>query len=116
MTFLRKVPVVVSMLLPLGCAGWQRIDLPLDTTLARRQQVQVWRRNQATVVHAVRVTPESISWVPFVQPPSCDSCVVTFPRAQVDSLRLGEAEWVALSVTAVSVLLVVLLWTVVDLE
>jgi len=103
-------PVLVSLT---GCAGWQRVELPLDTILSRRQQVQIWRGNQVTVVHAVHLARDSITGVPFVRSPSCDSCVVTFPRAQVDSLRLGEAEWVALSVAAVSVLVIVLLFAIV---
>lgn len=85
-----------------ACAGWHRVELPPDTTLARRQQVQVWRGTTATVVHAVRVTPDTVTGVPYLMRPSCDSCAIVIPRNQVDSLRLGDAEGVAMALIILS--------------
>lgn len=86
-----------------ACAGWHRVELPPDTTLARRQQVQVWRGTSATVVHAVRVTPDTVSGVPYLLRPSCDSCAIAIPRNQVDSLRLGGAEGPVMALIIVSI-------------
>lgn len=79
-------------MLPLACAGWQRVAVPLDTVFAKRQQVQVWRGSEAQVLHAVRLSADSLFGVPFQQHPSCDSCRVAVPRGEVDSLRLGNKE------------------------
>lgn len=93
------------------CAGWQRLAPPADTTLAPRQQVQVWRGSEARVLHAISLTPDSLFGVPFQQPPSCGACRVAIPRATVDSLRLGHQETAALfaGVLAVTVLVYLLL-------
>ena len=75
-----------------GCAGWRRLEMPGDTTLARRQQTQIWEGRQSRVLHAVRVTPDSLFGIPFTQAPSCDSCVVRMARAGIDSVRVGNQE------------------------
>lgn len=79
-------------MLPLACAGWQRVAVPRDTVFAMRQQVQVWRGSEARVLHAVRLSADSLFGIPFQQHPSCDSCRITVPRGGVDSLRLGNRE------------------------
>ena len=95
MRSIHPVPARIHLLalaLLCGCAGWQRVAAPSDSTLAPRQQVQVWRGRQVQVLHAVRLTPDSLFGVPFQQPPSCESCVVALPRGAIDSLRLGDQE------------------------
>ena len=79
-------------MLPLACADWQRVPVPLDTVFAKRQQVQVWRGSETQVLHAVRLSEDSLFGVPFQLPPSCDSCRIAVPRGEVDSLRLGNRE------------------------
>lgn len=107
----RRALVSLVALSLVGCAGWRRVELPPDTTLARRQQVQIWRGSTPTVVHAVRVTPDTVSGVPYLMPPSCDSCVVAIPRNQVDSLRFGAAEGNAMALIILStVALLVTAW------
>lgn len=80
-----------------ACAGWQRLEAPTDTTLAPRQQVQVWHGGRAQVLHAVRLTADTLFGIPFMKPPSCDSCVIAQPLAAVDSLRLGDQEFPAIT-------------------
>ena len=75
-----------------GCAGWHRLDTRPGTVLAHRQQVQVWEGTHARILHAVRITQDSVSGVPFQEPPSCDSCRVALPLSRVDSLRVGNQE------------------------
>jgi hypothetical protein len=91
---------VLSVSLLCGCAGWTRLALPSDTTLAPRQQVQVWRGSQARVLHAVRLSGDSLVGVPFQKPPSCDSCRVAIARSDVDSLRVGNMERAGIVVSA----------------
>ena len=57
-----------------------------------RQRAQVWRGGRAVVWHAVRVSGDSHSGVPFVHPPSCDSCRIGLPLAEVDSVCAGPAD------------------------
>jgi hypothetical protein len=76
-----------------GCgAGWRRRAELTAGTVPRGQQVEVWHGGQAERLHAVIVTGDSVSGVPFLRPRGCDSCRVAFPRAGVDSLRLGHPE------------------------
>jgi hypothetical protein len=42
-------------------------------------------------LHGVVVGADTVSGVPFLKSPDCDSCRVRIERAEVDSLRLGEA-------------------------
>src|SRR2546421_11326393 len=84
--------VAATSSISLACAGWHRLQAPVDTTLAPRQQVQVWEGRQSRRLHAVRLTPDTVFGVPFQQPPSCDSCRVAIQRAGVDSLRVGRSQ------------------------
>ena len=77
-------------LLTLGCgAGWHRVDAT-PRSLAVRQQAQIWQRSTALRWHAVQVTADSVSGIPFTQPTDCDSCRVVLPSAAVDSIRIGN--------------------------
>jgi hypothetical protein len=84
--------VYITLLVPQGAcgAGWHRITPPAPTTLPSRQQVEVWQGGRVLRLHAVRLTNDSLSGVPFVKPPDCDSCRVGLPRAAIDSLRTGN--------------------------
>jgi hypothetical protein len=92
MTRSRAPVAVLAVSLLCGCAGWHRLEIASDTTLAPRQQVQVWQGSRARLFHAVRVSGDSLIGVPFQQAPTCDSCRVGIPRSAVDSLRLGNME------------------------
>lgn len=82
------VPVLGGLWLS-GCAGtWARAPLT-EGALPRREHVQVWTGRQSRDWHAVRITTDSISGVPFFQHPDCDSCRVSVPRAAVDSVLVG---------------------------
>ena len=86
----RFFPLVVLALV-WGCgAGWHRPRSALPATLAPRQQVQVWQDGAALQWHAVRLTAESVSGIPFLQPVECDSCRIAVARVTVDSSRLGN--------------------------
>jgi hypothetical protein len=86
----RSYSVVVMCLFLLACgAGWRRADLQTGV-LKPRQQVQVWRGNTATRLHAVVITSDSVSAVPYWRPIECDTCRVQIARAEVDSMRFGN--------------------------
>src|SRR2546421_10898423 len=86
------VPLALLTGLTSGCAGWRRIAAPIDSTLAPRQQVQIWQGRRSRLVHSVRLTSDTLFGIPFSQPSSCDSCMIALPRASIDSLRVGNQE------------------------
>jgi len=90
----RIVAACLSLLiLASGCsAGWKRVHPPGPMTYSKRQQVQVWHGTEAVVLHAVAVDSATLSGVPFIEHPDCDSCRIRLPIASVDSVRLGNQE------------------------
>ena len=74
-----------------GCgAGWHSVSDLEPGPLRPRQQAQVWQDDKAHQVHGVVVEPDSISGIPYARPLECDSCRITLPRGEVDSVRLGS--------------------------
>ena len=71
-------------------AGWHQPAHLTPGPWPIRQQVQVWSERQALRWHAVVVLQDSISGVPFLAAPACDSCRRTLPLAVVDSVRVGR--------------------------
>jgi hypothetical protein len=73
-----------------GCgAGWHGVPVT-PRPVEARQQVQVWHQGRVEQWHAVVVTPESLSGIPFHRPVTCDSCRMAFSRAAIDSVRFGN--------------------------
>ena len=88
---LRTLRVVLLFALTLSCgAGWYQPAVVGPGTLPARQQVQVWQHQTVLRWHAVQVTADSITGIPFVQPIDCEGCRVAVPQASVDSLRVGN--------------------------
>jgi len=74
-----------------GCgAGWRRQPDLQPGALSRRQQAQVWHQGSVERWHALVISRDSVSGVPYLTPVNCDSCRVALPRAEVDSIRLGN--------------------------
>ena len=90
---LRSLLLLALALVQAACgAGWRRVEDPLAAARQRpRQQVQVWQAGRARQLHSVVVTADSVSGVPYLEPPDCDSCRIAVPRAAVDSLRFGNS-------------------------
>jgi hypothetical protein len=79
----------IAALSSVACsAGWER--RPLNEPFPSRQQVQVWHRGRADLLHGVSVDSSTVRGTPYHRPLSCDSCLVTIPRAEVDSVRIGD--------------------------
>ncbi|NNG15309.1 MAG: hypothetical protein HKM89_02430 [Gemmatimonadales bacterium] len=78
--------------LPAGCAGWRRIDLPPPELLPERQQVQLWQGNQSITLHSMMFSEDSVSGIPSHRQLTCEACRVGVPIAAVDSIRLGNRE------------------------
>jgi hypothetical protein len=75
----------------MGCgAGWHQPIAPVTDTLPPRQQVQVWHEGKAEQWHAVVVSADSVTGIPYMRPVACDSCRIGIPRSLTDSIRLGN--------------------------
>jgi hypothetical protein len=73
-----------------GCgAGWHRVE-PGPAPIAPRQQAQVWHDDRFEQWHALLLSSDSVSGVPYFRAIGCDSCRVGLPRSAVDSLRYGN--------------------------
>lgn len=85
-----------------GCgAGWRRVPPPWAEQLPPRQQAQVWTGSESRRWHAVRIVGDTVSGVPYLEPPECDSCRVALNRSVVDSIRTGNPVGGFLRTTAV---------------
>jgi hypothetical protein len=82
---------MVASLMTEGCgAGWHQPHGGAPGALPVRQQVQIWQNGRALRWHAVSVTPDFVTGIPFQKPVDCDSCRLSIARSRVDSLRLGN--------------------------
>ena len=86
----RALVILLLLILDACSAGWHRIEPAAPSNLATGQQVQVWQGTRRVQLHAVRVSQDSISGVPFQKPADCDSCRISLPSSAVDSLRAGD--------------------------
>jgi hypothetical protein len=79
------------MLLTAGCgAGWRSVPPSRADQLPPRQQAQVWSAGEVRRWHALRIAADTVSGVPYLEPPDCDSCRVALPLSGVDSIRTGD--------------------------
>ena len=88
---LRAAVMTVLALVSTACsAGWSRQSLSALETVPARQQVQVWRGRQSSIFHGVRADSTAIRGIPYQKRLDCDTCYVSMPRAEVDSVRYGD--------------------------
>jgi len=89
--FVRHVSRFAFLLLAGTCSGgrWgpRRIDLPFP--FEPSDVVWIWSAGKVEKWHAVVITPDSVSGIPYRVALQCDSCRRSMPRAQVDSMKVG---------------------------
>jgi hypothetical protein len=74
-----------------GCgAGWHRVATVSPGQWPPRQQVQVWSGTRSYQWHALVVTADSITGIPFHEPVDCADCRQGLPRSAADSVRAGR--------------------------
>src|SRR5213083_1526052 len=89
-TVMVRCSLIASVLLAAGCFnywGRRRVDQP--TPVKPYQPVWIWSGGQVKKWHAVVITQDSVSGIPYRMSLKCDSCRRSMPRTQVDSIRLG---------------------------
>jgi hypothetical protein len=86
----RAAPGLILSFILTGCgAGWHRVE-PWVGPISARQRAQVWHDGRFEQWHALLLSQDSISGVPYFRAITCDSCRIALTRAQVDSLRFGN--------------------------
>jgi hypothetical protein len=87
----RLLPAGLLSLFLAGCgAGWHRTDVAPGAALEARDQFLIHHGAATDRWHAVKVSEDSVTGIPWLQPLECDSCQVALPRASVDSIRAGH--------------------------
>jgi len=105
-----RAACLLCCLLLCGCTPWQRVDPEPAQALPARRQFLVWVDDHPTRLHALRISADSVTGVPFLQSPDCDSCRVGFRRGQVDSMQTGEAESAGVAWALAPYLVSALVW------
>jgi len=78
------------VLLAAGCSGyWGRRPVDQPTPVGRHNPVWIWRSGEVMKWHAVVITQDSVSGIPYQMSVKCDSCRRSLARTQVDSMKLG---------------------------
>jgi hypothetical protein len=87
----RCLSCLIASILTQACgAGWKRKPLETLQPLPERQQVQIWSEGEMQRWHVLSITPDHLFGIPFHRPVDCDSCRLSIPRSDVDSVRLGN--------------------------
>ena len=74
-----------------GCTHWVKEESVLAAPVPdARKQFQIFTPTDIIRAHSLRSDSTSLSYVPYVMSPMCDSCRVTIPRTSVDSVRTGK--------------------------
>ena len=92
--FMNHLPGLAFLILSAGCAAhgvWAPRPIELPYPFQPSDVVWIWSSHQVKVQkwHAVVLTPDSVSGIPYRMALKCDSCRRSMPRAQVDSMKLG---------------------------
>ena len=78
------------VLLAAGCSGyWGRRPVDQPTPVERHDPVWIWSGGEVTKWHAVVITQDSVSGIPFEMSRKCARCRRGIPRVQVDSMKRG---------------------------
>jgi hypothetical protein len=113
LSLLRLFPTGLLAIFIAGCAPSNALlTPPYPAALKPRQEVAVWMHDSVLHLHSVRIRSDTLSGVPILRPPECDSCRMAVPLASVDSLTRASTERGAILAFAIPILtaFAVLLW------
>ena len=85
--------LVALVLWAVGCSPspyWGRRPLDQPTQIRPGDAVLIWNHGAFNTWHAVVITQDSVSGIPYEMSLTCDSCRISVPRSQVDSMELGH--------------------------
>ncbi|MGH7584025.1 MAG: hypothetical protein ACREL5_12445 [Gemmatimonadales bacterium] len=88
-----SVAALLLVVLIYGCygPGWQPYALGKNPQAVDESQVIAFNADgKEYQLHAVRLTKDSISGVPWTEHATCDTCRVAFARAGISNVRTGN--------------------------
>jgi len=97
----RSIAAFALALLAAGCPPNPPTPYGLPTPLGPQTPVRIWSGGQVQKWHAVIITEQWVSGIPYQMPVTCDSCVLRIPRTQVDSMKIEHTKGNALEVVGV---------------
>jgi len=97
------------VVLATGCGYWGRRPLNQPAPVERHSPVWIWSGGEVNKWHAVVITQDSVSGIPYQMSVWCDSCRRRMPRAQVDSMKLGYRTFTEYATQGIGVVTVGLL-------
>ncbi len=84
-----RCSLLVFVLLGTGCLYWGRRRVDQPTPIKPSNPVWIWSGGTVEKWHAVVITENSVSGIPYRMPLWCGSCRLSIPRTRVDSMKLG---------------------------
>ena len=85
-----RCTLVALVFAALGCTPyWGRRPLDQPTPVKPDDPVLIWSHGAFNTWHAVIITQDSVSGIPYEMSLTCDSCRLSVPRSQVDSMQLA---------------------------
>jgi hypothetical protein len=82
---------IVATIALCGCGpNWHPVTLPQPTPFAKGTVVEFRAHDSTVRLHAVQVSRDSISGIPWLEHTSCDTCRVRFAMADVSQMRTGN--------------------------
>ena len=92
------VVMSVALVLLSACSFRRRLSSPSPATLPVDQRVEVWRGGKRQVLHHVSFDSVAVTGIRAGWQPRCDTCRVSIPRADADSIVLvnSEGNWMLL--------------------
>ena len=85
---IRHLHFAIALILA-GCGYWGRRPIEQPMSLQSNDPVWIWTGTVVKKWHAVVITQDSVSGIPFEDSDSCYLCRLSIPRTSVDSMKLG---------------------------
>jgi len=89
-TRLRIVAFTLAVL-AVGCHSEWRPRLEEPASIKPHDVVRIWSSDAVAQWHAVVITSDSVSGIPYETSLQCDSCRRSMPLALVDSMKVSHA-------------------------
>lgn len=114
MTPRRHATLLLSLLAAVGCSPRERLSQPYPTKLPADQRVEVWHAGTRVILSHVTVDSVAVHGAAAPWRPRCDSCRVSVPRVEVDSLVLLHSTATEATVILGTTAVVTLVWLLND--
>jgi len=83
--------IVLALFLPAACtAGWQTFNPAPPRSIPPEQLVSFDANGTTYQLHAVKLTRDSISGIPWTEHTSCDTCRIAFAAGEISHVRTGD--------------------------